>query len=187
MTATLGRPTTGEALAEASARLGAAVVSFDPSLVLRAELASDQSALIALYTEFRWAEMAQTNWPESAIREFLAEQFLHQANHYVQHYAGAHFMVLADHEGQVLGRIYLYRSPTEYRLMDIMLFERCRGRGLGRALIDALIRVADDQQTKITLHVERENPARQFYQRRGFGLVEDRGVYDFLQYPAPGS
>jgi len=30
------------------------------------------------------------------------------------------------------------------------------------------------------LHVEPDNPAQRLYQRLGFRLIENRGVYDFL-------
>jgi ribosomal protein S18 acetylase RimI-like enzyme len=38
---------------------------------------------------------------------------------------------------------------------------------------------------QVTLHVEPNNPAQRLYQRLGFTLIEQRGVYDFLGWSAP--
>jgi predicted GNAT family acetyltransferase len=37
---------------------------------------------------------------------------------------------------------------------------------------------------RVTIHVERMNPALRLYERLGFVLAEDRGVYLFLERPA---
>jgi ribosomal protein S18 acetylase RimI-like enzyme len=34
----------------------------------------------------------------------------------------------------------------------------------------------------VTLHVEPLNPAQRLYRRLGFRLLEDRGVYHFLEW-----
>lgn len=158
-----------------------------PAWQLRAETDADRERLIALYTEFRWPELAPAPWPDDAKRAFLADQFVQQAAHYRAHYRGARYLIVADADDQPLGRLYLYRSPGEFRLMDIMLFEAYRGRGIGRVLVDALLAEARLQGVDVTLHVERDNPARDFYLRRGFVLDEDRGVYHFMRWPAAGS
>lgn len=175
------------ALDVACARLKAALALADAALRLRAEIDDDRDALVALYTEFRWDELAPAPWPDEAKQAFLADQFTQQANHYRAHYQGARYLVVADADNQAIGRLYLYRSKAEYRLMDIMLFERCRGRGVGRALIDALLATALEQAVDVSLHVERDNPARDFYLRRGFVLDEDRGVYHFMRWTSGGS
>ena len=36
----------------------------------------------------------------------------------------------------------------------------------------------------VTIHVERMNPALRLYERLGFRLVEDKGVYLFLSWGA---
>ena len=170
-------------LAEAVLHLQHMVSAKHAGLVLRDEQTADQDALIELYTEFRWQELAQVPWPEAAKREFLAEQCRLQTSHYQAHYAGARFLVIEE-SGGLIGRLYLHRSPSEYRLMDIMLFERARGRGIGHTLIAGLCETVHQQGVSVTLHVERDNPARDFYVRRGFEMLEDRGVYHFMRFPS---
>lgn len=173
--------TQAQSLREVGQALDAALIALATDLRLRAESDGDQPILCALYTEFRWPELAIAPWPDEAKRQFLAEQFALQSDHYRKNYLGAAYWVVTLVD-EVIGRVYLYRSPSEFRLMDIMLFERFRGRGYGRVLIDSLLAECRRLRLPVTLHVERDNPARLFYERRGFTLDEDRDVYLFMRW-----
>ena len=94
-------------------------------------------------------------------------------------------LALLEYGGEPFGRVYLYASADEFRLMDIALLPDWRGRGIGQELLRALMRVAAAQSRRITLHVEPNNPAQRLYARLGFELVEDRGVYHFLGWTPP--
>lgn len=159
--------------------LGTALQTADPSLSIRPECNEDAETLCHLYQEFRWHELMQVPWPDAAKSAFLAEQFKLQADHYRKHYQCARFWVICQNE-KAIGRLYLHRSPSEFRLMDIMLFERYRGKGFGRVMIDSLLNECQALRLPVSLHVERENPAKDFYLRRGFELDEDRGTYLFM-------
>jgi len=64
--------------------------------------------------------------------------------------------------------------------MDIALLPEFRGRGIGTALLSALIEEAEREGKRVSIHVERYNPARRLYARLGFREAEDRGVYLYL-------
>ncbi|HEX6939117.1 MAG TPA: GNAT family N-acetyltransferase, partial [Longimicrobiales bacterium] len=68
---------------------------------------------------------------------------------------------------------------------DIALLPEHRGRGIGTALLEALIAEADAAGKPVSIHVEQYNPARRLYARLGFREVEDLGVYVFMERP-PG-
>jgi ribosomal protein S18 acetylase RimI-like enzyme len=186
------------ALAPALAR---ALSLHQPDIGLRVETAADLEFQVALYTSVRWEELAPVDWPEAAKRDFLAQQARLQHAHYLEHYAGAELLVItapaasaaadgSDTEDswidataparRCIGRIYLRSGSTEVRLMDVALFPPYRGQGLGRCLIEALQSEAAARGLDVTLHVEPTNPAQRLYQRLGFTLIEQRGVYDFL-------
>ena len=118
-------------------------------------------------------------WPEAAKRAFLDEQFGLQHQHYVKNYPGAD-LLLIEKAGQSIGRIYVYRTASEIRLMDIALVSAERNHGIGSALLHELLGEARATGCELTLHVEPENPAQRLYRRLGFRLIERRGVYDFL-------
>ena len=171
-----------------------------PGIGLRVESSDDLPFLSALYTGVRWQELSPADWPEAAKREFLDQQCRLQHAHYLQHYAGAEMLLITaaapmlsahaeatldwpdpqSSERQLIGRIYLRRGATEIRLMDIALLPCWQGKGIGQCLITSLQQSGRVHAVDITLHVEPTNPAQRLYQRLGFALIEQRGVYDFL-------
>jgi ribosomal protein S18 acetylase RimI-like enzyme len=154
-----------------------------PNLRLRPIVDSDAQFLCDLYASVRSAEMALVDWPEETKRQFLADQFALQHRHYEKVYVGADFLLI-EVDGLPIGRIYVYRSTGEIRLMDIAVIPNRRGRGIGSALLHELMHEARASGSEITLHVEPENPAQRLYARLGFRLKEHRGVYDFLGWRA---
>lgn len=168
-------------LHRALAAIGHALASCVPTLGLRAETADDADAVDALYASTRWAELAPLPWPEANKRAFLQQQSRLQAEHYRKHYPGAALCAIVA-DAALVGRIYLYASPGEYRLMDIALLPDWRRRGYGARIFAALLESATAQSRRISLHVEADNPAGTWYQRLGFHRIEQRGVYDFMEW-----
>jgi ribosomal protein S18 acetylase RimI-like enzyme len=66
--------------------------------------------------------------------------------------------------------------------MDIALLPECRNTGLGGRVMDALLAEARRSALPVTIHVERMNRALRFYERLGFRVKEDKGVYLFLEW-----
>ena len=155
-----------------------------PQLGLREEADDDTAFLCALYAATRREELAHVPWPDEAKQAFLADQFQLQRDHYRKNYVGAEFLVV-DAGDERIGRIYLYPTEREIRLMDIALIDARRGQGLGAALVEALLQIAREDAREITLHVEANNPALRLYDRLGFRLIEERGVYHFLGWTPP--
>jgi len=110
-------------------------------------------------------------------------QFQAQTDWYRDHYADASFdVVLVD--GEPAGRLYVHRGDREIRIVDIALLPEHRGSGIGTSLLHDLLAEADALGKSVTIHVERLNPALRLYERLGFALAEDKGVYLFLERPA---
>ena len=142
---------------------------------------ADLDFLSRLYASTRQEELAAVPWSDAEKAHFLAEQFRLQRQHYRQHYAEAGFWII-ERDGQSAGRLYVFDSPSEFRLMDIALLPALRGQGVGRAMIEALQAVAGRAGKGVGLHVEPNNPANRLYERLGFTFVEDRGAYRFLSW-----
>jgi len=140
---------------------------------------ADHAFLRDLYASVRAAELEPVPWPVEAKRAFLDEQFGLQHQHYLKNYPGAD-LLLIEMAAQPIGREYVYRTPAEIRLMDIALIAAERGHGIGTALLAELMDEARATRRELTLHVEPDNPAQRLYQRLGFRVLEQRGVYDFL-------
>ena len=142
---------------------------------------SDVTFLAALYSSTREDELAVVPWPQTQKDAFVHQQFLLQRQHYRQHYAGAGFWIVERGQTPV-GRIYVFRSPSELRLMDVALLPASQRQGIGAALLRALLRQASRSGNAVTLHVEPNNPVNRLYQRLGFRFVTDRGAYHFLRW-----
>jgi ribosomal protein S18 acetylase RimI-like enzyme len=73
--------------------------------------------------------------------------------------------------------------PGDMRIVDIAFLPQWCNRGIGGALIAAVQAQARQRGDKVSIHVERENPARRLYQRLGFQPVKPAGIYDLLEWP----
>ena len=148
---------------------------------LRPARAADREFLARTYASARAEELAPVPWTDAEKDAFLRQQFEAQDLHYRTYYPTSESLVILD-RGQPVGRLYVDRTTEEIRVMDIALLPQHRGRGIGRELIGALQAEAEAAGIPVTLHVEAHNPAQRLYARLGFTFVEDRGVYQFLQW-----
>ncbi len=148
---------------------------------LRPEAPEDDPFVFDLYETTRDYEMKLIPWPGEQKKAFLREQCRLQLIHFRQHYRDADFqIVLLD--CQPIGRFYVHRGVTEIRVIDISLLPEHRRKGLGTQLIQDLQSEANKTTQSITLHVERNNPARRMYERLGFRAAEENGIYVFMQW-----
>ena len=119
-------------------------------------------------------------WDDAQKDAFLRLQFDAQDAWWREHYAQASFdVILVD--GEPAGRLYVHRGASEIRIVDIALLPEHRGNGVGSSLLRDLLTEADAGGQSVTIHVERMNPALRFYERLGFSVAEDKGVYLFLE------
>jgi ribosomal protein S18 acetylase RimI-like enzyme len=171
--------------ADARRMLALPSVLADQGFVLRLESEADAAFLCGLYVSTRWEELAPvTNWTEAQKREFLAGQFAAQRRHYLIHYAGAERSVIED-RGVACGRIYVERTPGKVHVVDLSLLPEWRGRGIGTALLQAVLTEAGAAGKRAGISVEKFNPAQRLYRRLGFREVEDLGVYLAMEWSPP--
>ena len=143
--------------------------------------AGDGEFLFNVYASTRTEELAGVDWGEPKKEAFLRQQFAAQHQWYTEQYDGASLDVVVV-AGQPAGRLYVARWDEEIRIMDIALLPEHRGAGAGTSLLRDLMAEAKAAGKKLTIHVERFNPALRRYSRLGFTLTEDKGVYLFLAW-----
>lgn len=143
---------------------------------------ADLPILFQVYVSTRTEELAVVDWTDEQKTAFLQMQFVAQYKFYQAQYTNTDFLLILF-DGTPIGRLYVARWPAEIRIVDIALLPAYRGTGTGTQLITALIHEAEVAQKPLRIHVERENPALRLYQRLGFVLVEDKGVYLFMERP----
>lgn len=133
-----------------------------------------------LYASTRRWEVALTGWPLDAQEAFLAQQHEAQHSHYSIHYADGEWLIV-EREGDPIGRLYLNEDDEEVRIVDISLVTSCRARGFGGAILRDILEDAHARGKAVSIHVEKNNPAKRLYARVGFEVVEDVGVYDLMR------
>lgn len=150
------------------------------SLELRAISSGDLPFLFSLYASTRRDELAPVPWSDEQKLAFLTMQFEAQHEAYTTNYPGATLdLVVVDHTP--VGRLYVYRTSNEIRIIDIAIVEGQRRRGIGSMLLRQLLDEAARSERSLTIHVEKNNPALALYERLGFRAVEDKEVYWFME------
>lgn len=166
---------------------------FEGTLALRRERGEDRPALRALYASTRQEELAAVPWPEATKAAFLDQQFALQHHHYVTHFPAADFLVVVS-SGALVGRIYRDGVAPEATgeacdtVIDVSLLPGWRGRGLGTALLRAVMEDAARRGRGVALSVFVPNErARRLYERLGFTAVAMNGPYLAMRWrTSPG-
>ncbi|HEX9024699.1 MAG TPA: GNAT family N-acetyltransferase [Geobacteraceae bacterium] len=146
---------------------------------------ADGEFLFRLYASTRREEMAATGWNETQVEAFLRMQFNLQHTQYMRNYPGASFdIVLID--GVPAGRLYVERKVDRMLVIDIALLPEFRGQGIGGRIMRELADEADVKGPTMSLHVETNNPVREFYMSLGFREIELRGAYYYMERKPAG-
>jgi GNAT superfamily N-acetyltransferase len=135
---------------------------------LRPALRDDEDAMYALHRDAMRAHIdAIWGWNEDWQRA-----------HFAAHYAPARnaIVVREGAPSQDIGRISLTRHWRKIFLRDIELAAHARNRGLGSAIVAAVLQIARADARRVELLVLHRNPAQQLYARLGFKVVADDGA-----------
>lgn len=160
-------------------------------VALRPENPDDLPFLVQLYTRSRSAEMLMvTNWDEETKRDFLEKQFSYQYLHHSRYYPNADFAIITM-AGRPVGRLYLFwdnDGGRDCRMFEFQIIPAVRNRGIGSALLSAVLRQAQTLKRSVSLHVEPINGARRLYSRFGFlpvGMEAQSGSMMMRWYDGP--
>lgn len=159
-----------------------AAAHFD--LQYRPFAADDFGFVEALYFSTREEELALSDWPAEQKHAFLTQQHNAQHHHYATYYPNAERLIL-ERNGTAIGRLYVDAWAQELRIVDISLMPAARGRGIGEAILRDVIEWAANAGKGVSIHVEKFNPARRLYQRLGFVVTEDKGIYELMERGTP--
>ncbi len=156
------------------------------TVALREATDADLEFLFHVYASTRLEELAPLHWDEAASAAFLNMQFHAQHTHYHTHFAGADYLVVLLDDAPV-GRLYIYRTDEELRVMDIALLPAYRGAGIGSRLIADVMAEARQAHKAVRLHVEPFNRALRLYERLGFVKVGEAGLYWLMEWSPRGA
>lgn len=156
-------------------------------LSLRAIQDDDLMVLNDIYSSTREEELKQvTHWSNEQKKAFLTQQFLAQHQYYQKNYEGAAFYVVEKNQ-EVIGRLYIHPNFQEkgVRIVDIALLPMWQNQGIGRGILQDILKSAQKIGKPVTIHVESFNPAKSLYERLGFKKIsETNGVYHLMEWKA---
>jgi ribosomal protein S18 acetylase RimI-like enzyme len=155
-----------------------------PAITLRPVTAIDREFLLEVYASTREAELRPVPWTTEQKHEFVVQQFMAQDTAYHREYPDATFDVI-EVDGRDAGRLLVERRSDVIDVLDIAVLPRFQTRGVGTTLLRALCAEAATSGRRVSLYVEKLNPARAWYQRLGFREVSDAGVYLLLEWLPP--
>jgi GNAT superfamily N-acetyltransferase len=148
---------------------------------LRPITPEDDSFLAGLYASTRTEELARTNWSDEQKTMFCRMQFAAQTADYRKNYPDASFQII-ERDGVAVGRLLVMRSDEGIHVIDMALLPEHRGAGIGTKFLRELQEEARAAGKKLSIYVERFNPARRLYDRLGFQQVDEKEVYLLLHW-----
>ena len=150
-------------------------------VTLRPTTDADRELLLAIYGSTRADELGQVEWAPGQREWFLEMQFDAQDHEYRRANPDGRFDVI-EVDGRPTGRLYVDRRPGDLRIVDISLLPESRGHGIGAGLVAGLQREAAAEGRIVSIHVESHNPAARLYERLGFVVAADLGVYRRMEW-----
>ena len=149
-------------------------------VLLRPIAPEDMSFLRRVYASTR-ADIASVPWDEARKEAFLSMQFNAQHTYYHAQFPTADYRIV-EVDGRAIGRLYVDRRSDRIHILDITLLPETRGTGLGTRLLQELQEEARQTGRDVTLYVERENVARDLYQRLAFRPIEEQGIHILMEW-----
>lgn len=153
----------------------------DQSITLRAATAEDEEFLVQLFASTRPEEITALGANTAAARSFIEMQFTVQRRSYNACYPAAENQIIVIND-EPIGRMLVDRTGDAIVLVDIALLENYRDRGIGSLLIRQLIGESVSRQKHVRLAVYKFNPAFRLYQRLGFVVSAEEGLYLKMEY-----
>ncbi|WP_372351510.1 GNAT family N-acetyltransferase [Streptomyces sp. KL116D] len=102
-------------------------------------------------------------------------------------WAPAHTWVI-EVDGELAGAVALRRAADCYWFEHFLLAPELQGRGIGTAVLDALLERCDAEDVPVRLNVLQGSAARRLYERRGFAVEREDPVDVFMvRHPPTGT
>lgn len=153
-----------------------------PGITLRPLEDRDGDLLFRLFAAARPDLLAAiAGWSAAERDTLLRMQFDARETQYARDYPDARVDVIVS-GGEPIGGLYVALRPGELQIVDVTLLPEHRNRGIGRALLEDLLAEAGRSGRRVSLHVERSNPARRLYERLGFVAGDEHGLHTFMQW-----
>jgi ribosomal protein S18 acetylase RimI-like enzyme len=153
-------------------------------VILRPERDEDRTFRYRLFCDSRQPEFALLLAPD-AFQHLMVQQFKAQTVGYRAQFPQARFDII-EMAGRPIGRIVVDRPGSMLHIVDQAIIPELRGRGIGTAVMRALMDEARRANIPVQLEVASENdPSLRLYRRLGFVPIETVPLYIQLEWRPP--
>lgn len=148
-----------------------------PSFLLRPIAPPDEAFLLQLYATARAAELARTGWDATQRDVFIRSQYLARKADYTARFPSADQAIITL-QGRDAGVWMVWRTKSEFRLINVELLPEYRGQGVGSTLLRGLLTEAKTPRLPVRLSVREDNlGAQRLYRRLGFSIEVRQNGY----------
>lgn len=148
---------------------------------LRPAHGDDDAFLFELFAQTRRPQFAALGWPSQQLDHLLQQQYDFRRRGYGESSPNAIDRVIELHEVPI-GRLLTARSDDIVVIVDIAISDRCRGNGIGGAVVALVQREAAAVGSDVILQVDVDNPAQRLYARLGFEFTADHGLHRAMRW-----
>ncbi len=150
-------------------------------VTLRAETDSDRNFRFALFCNSRQPEFALL-LPPPVFEQVMRHQFQAQTVSYLADFPRAHFDII-ELGGRPIGRIVIDRPGDVIYIVDQAIVPELRNKGLGTAIMRALMAEARAAGVPLRLMAAQGDPAMRLYARLGFTATDSATpMYSTLEW-----
>lgn len=154
--------------------------SIEFELHTRQATESDEPFLRQMFHIVREHEFEAAGMTPEVLGAFLADQYRTMRAYYAQEFPDTVYTIL-EHGGAPIGYEAVNHTDVLH-LIDIALLPEFRNRGIGSSRLRRLMRLAAEAGQAMILSVEVFNPAQRLYERLGFEVEQDAGIYRRMRW-----
>ena len=153
------------------------VASAEGPIRLRPEREDDAGFRFGLFCQSRPDEWSALRIEPTLLEGLMQHQFRAQTVGYRTQFPSAAFDII-ERAGERIGRIVVDRPGDQIHIVDQAVIPTHRNRGIGTAVMRALMSEAAASMIPVRLKVASSNdPSLRLYQRLGFVVLEETPTY----------
>lgn len=150
-------------------------------IVIRLATIDDKALAFKLFVSSR-NEFSRLGWEPAQVEALLREQFEFQKHgRKSKRPRSTDEVIVAD--GVDCGYLTVDRSGPEIVLVDLAILPEFQGSGIGSKALEQLLESATQSKQNVVLSVASDNPAQRLYERLGFSVVGENGMYRSMKWP----
>jgi GNAT superfamily N-acetyltransferase len=146
-------------------------IIISPNIKLRPAAPEDEEFLISVYGSTREQELAMVPWTDEQRQAFIKFQYTAQLNYYRSEFPNSeHWVIEAD--SKPVGRLFLDRRETQFRILDITILTAHRGKGFGEPVIRYVMNESAAVGKAVGINLDLYSTSQPIFERLGFTATE---------------